>query len=149
MGANSHFTVALHILSRIRYEQVKKGDLSVYVTSQAIAESVNTHAVFIRRILGSLHKAGLVDVRRGNVNGGWKLTRSTQDITLLDVYDAVVDQPLQEMHHSKPNQRCSIGRGIQPTLRKYYGAAEQAFREELSRTNMETIYEETMVLAVE
>ncbi|RXZ81640.1 Rrf2 family transcriptional regulator [Paenibacillaceae bacterium] len=144
MGANSHFTIALHILSRIRYEHSTS-----YITSQTIARSVNTHAVFIRRILGALHKAELVDVRRGSVQSGWKLARAAGEITLLDVYDAVQAEPLQGMHHSEPNLNCPIGRGIQPALQAYYDAAEAAFRNELAKTSLEMVFQDTMSFAAE
>jgi DNA-binding IscR family transcriptional regulator len=52
MSANTHFTVALHIVTwmALASQQVE------IVTSDQIAESVNTNPVFIRRILGRLHK---------------------------------------------------------------------------------------------
>ncbi len=52
-----------------------------------IAESVNTNAVVIRRILGMLKNAGLVDMKRGT--GGSYLTKPIEDISLLEVYKAV------------------------------------------------------------
>lgn len=141
MSANSQSTIALHILSRIRYEEDRK---DIYISSDVIAHSVNTNPVFIRRILSALNKAGLVQVRRGSVNGGWKLAKKAEDITLLDVYDAVNGGPLQELHHSEPNANCPVGRGIKPTLMIYYDRAEQAFRNELAATTLEAVYQDIM-----
>ncbi|OBZ17265.1 Rrf2 family transcriptional regulator [Bacillus sp. FJAT-26390] len=141
MGSNSHFTIALHILSRIEMEHDKS---QPYISSELIARSVNTHAVFIRRILSALNKAGLVEVRRGGVNGGWILAKSAEDITLLDVYDAVEEKPLNGLHHSEPNRACPIGRGIQPALYKYYESAEAAFRHDLAKTTLATLVAETL-----
>jgi len=141
MSANSQSTIALHILSRIRYEADRT---DAYISSDVIARSVNTNPVFIRRILSVLNKAGLVQVRRGSVNGGWKLAKKAEDITLLDVYDAVNGGPLQELHYSEPNDSCPVGRGIKPTLRLYYDRAEQAFRNELAATTLETVYQDIM-----
>ncbi|HTG71886.1 MAG TPA: Rrf2 family transcriptional regulator [Candidatus Udaeobacter sp.] len=146
MGSNSHFTVALHILLRISFEKDKS---QPYVSSEQIAKSVNTHAVFIRRILGALNKAGLVEVRRGGVNGGWILGKSPEEINLLDVYTAVVDDPLNEMHHSEPNRKCPIGRGIQPALSHYYESAEAAFRSELAKTTLAKLMHDTLDFAAE
>ncbi|WP_139998879.1 Rrf2 family transcriptional regulator [Paenibacillus paridis] len=141
MASNSHFTVALHILSRIYLDKDKN---QPFVSSALIARSVNSHAVFIRRILGALNRAGLVSVRRGGVNGGWSLAKSADLVTLLDVYEAVEEKPLKELHYSAPNYACPIGRGIQPALTHYYESAEAAFRKELSKTTLTMLVQDTL-----
>jgi Rrf2 family protein len=141
MSANSQSTIALHILARIRFEKDRN---DAYLSSDVIARSVNTNPVFIRRILTALNKAGLVLVRRGSVNSGWKLAKNAEDITLLDVYDAVSGGPLLELHHSEPNDNCPVGRGIKPALRQYYDRAEQMFRNELAAATLESVYQGIM-----
>lgn len=93
---------------------------------------MNTNPVFIRRILGSLSRAGLVASQPG-VGGGWRLLRDPASITLLDVFRAVDEGPLLSMHHSTPNQNCVIGRNIQRSLSIYFGGAEQAFEQALAQ----------------
>jgi Rrf2 family protein len=105
------------------------------VTSELIARSVNTNPVFIRRVLGLLHHAGLVASQPG-VGGGWRLLRSPEDISLLDVYRAVDEGHLLAMPHSVPDESCAIGRNIQHTLSIYFGEAEQAFEAALARRNV-------------
>ena len=73
--------MAAHALAVLA--QSRAGYPSVYV-----AASVNTHAVFLRRILGDLVAAGLVAVREGRA-GGYRLARPPERITLADVYRAV------------------------------------------------------------
>jgi Rrf2 family protein len=58
------------------------------MTSDQIAGSVNTNPVFIRRILGRLHKARLVNVQHGT-GAGWTLARPSEKISLREVYNAV------------------------------------------------------------
>jgi hypothetical protein len=77
------------------------------LTSDQVAASVNTNPVVIRRSLGDLRRAGLVDVRHG-AGAGWSLARAPQEITLLDVYDAVEQEPLFGMHHTEPNLECLV-----------------------------------------
>lgn len=74
MAANSRFAVATHLLVGLGYlpahtplQDPKKGE---WVNSAHLAESVNTHPVVVRRILGDLRKAGLVISQQGK-NGGW------------------------------------------------------------------------------
>jgi DNA-binding IscR family transcriptional regulator len=97
-----------------------------------MAGSINTNPVFVRRILGMLSRAGLVASQPG-VRGGWWLVRSPESITLLDVHRAVDEGHLIGMHHSTPNPDCTVGRNIQRTLGIYFGEAERAFEEALSR----------------
>jgi Rrf2 family protein len=96
-----------------------------------MADSINTNPVFVRRILGTLARAGLVASQPG-VGGGWWLLRAPTDITLLDVYCAVDEGHLLSMHRSTPNPDCLIGRNIQRTLTIYFGEAQQAFEQTLA-----------------
>jgi DNA-binding IscR family transcriptional regulator len=75
MRANTHFTVALHILTWMALASQKVE----IVTSDQIAGSVNTNPVFIRRILGGLLKAHLVNVQHGT-SAGWTLARPPEKI---------------------------------------------------------------------
>lgn len=137
---NSRMTVALHVLAYIlSAERNGRGP----VTSERIASSVNTNPVVIRRILGLLRRAGLVHSRRG-AGAGWTLARRPESITLLDVHRAVEDGPLFPLHPSTPNQRCPIGRGIQPALRRVYGNLEEQLRRELARTTVNQVLAEAV-----
>lgn len=110
MAIVSRYTIALHILTWLAFWAEK----DEFFPSDRIANSVGTSPVFLRRILGQLAKAGLVLVQHGGTGAGWKLARRPEEISLLDVYEAVVQTPLFELHHSQPNPSCIIGNGIQP-----------------------------------
>ena len=140
MSVNSRMTVAIHILSYLISAQRKRRDPA---TSDQIAHSVNTNPVVIRRILGLLHAGGLVRSHRG-ANAGWTLGRNADAITLLEVYKAVDEGPLFGLHASTPNQRCPIGRGIQPALRKVYGALEEQLGRQLAQTTVEQVLDDTL-----
>jgi Rrf2 family protein len=139
MSANSHFTIALHIVTWMALA-LQQQDL---VTSDEIAGSVNTNPVFIRRILGLLNKAHIVVVQRG-AGAGWRLSRDPEQISLLDIYQAVAPEPLFELHHSQPNQSCPIGRGIQPALMHFYGDAEEAMKQQFARITVADVLAETL-----
>lgn len=140
MAVISRYTVALHILTWMALVAKKRPDP---VTSDQIAASVNTNPVFIRRILGQLGKARLVTVQRG-AGGGWNLSMDPQDITLLDVYQAVEKKSLFELHHGVPNPSCPVGRGIQPALSQFYGNAESAMKAQLSKASIADLLTVTM-----
>jgi Rrf2 family protein len=132
MSANTHFTIAVHILTWMALVAEHADDL---VTSEQIARSVNTNAVFIRRILGQLNRAGLVTVQRGP-DAGWRLARPAGAITLRDVHAAVSTGPLFRLHQSPPNPACPVGAGIQPLLRRRYAGAQAAMEAELAHTTI-------------
>ncbi|GGD97505.1 Rrf2 family transcriptional regulator [Paenibacillus nasutitermitis] len=141
MAVVSRYTIALHSLSWIAMMTKEKDE---FVTSDRIAASVNTSPVFIRRILGQLRKARLVIVQHGGTETGWKLAKDPDTITLLDVYEAIVQKPLFELHHSPPNPRCLIGKGIQPALNGIFSQSEDAMKQRLAQVTISALLQETL-----
>ncbi len=139
MSANSRFTVALHILTWMALASQQQE----IMTSDQIAGSVNTNPVFIRRILGLLHKAHLVNVQHGT-GAGWTLARPPEKMSLLEVYQAVEQQPPFELHHTLPNQGCPVGRGNQPALKRFYGDAEAAMKQQFVQVTVADVLAETL-----
>jgi Rrf2 family protein len=142
MSANTHFTVALHILTWMALASQRVE----IMTSDQIAGSVNTNPVFIRRILGRLHKAHLVNVHHGT-SAGWTLARPPEQISLLEVYQAVSQEPLFELHHTLPNQGCVVGKGIQPALKRFYSDAEAAMKQQFAQVSVADVLDETLTPA--
>jgi Rrf2 family protein len=140
MGANSRLTIAVRALAWMALAQRQGRDL---LTSDQVAASVNTNPVIIRRSLGTLRRAGLVAVRHG-AGAGWSLARAPERISLLDVYDAVEQEPLFGMHRTEPNLECRVGRGIRPALDQVYGGVEQTRRRELGRTSIADVLRQTL-----
>lgn len=130
MQISSRFSVAVHVLTLLATNPA--GEL---LTSDRMAGSVNTNPVVIRRILGQLKKAGLVEVRAAA--GGTYLRRDPATITLLEVYRAVavVEEQLFSVHE-KPNPHCVVGRNIQAALEETLGRAQAALEQELAVTTL-------------
>src|SRR5258708_29315284 len=59
-----------------------------HCSSAAMAQDLNAHAVFVRRVLAQLARANIVQAREGR-DGGYRLARSADQITLAEVYQAV------------------------------------------------------------
>ncbi|MVN77199.1 transcriptional regulator [Hymenobacter sp. HMF4947] len=130
MQISSRFSVAVHVLTLLAV--TPPGEL---LTSDRMAGSVNTNPVIIRRILGQLKKAGLVEVRAAA--GGTYLRRAPAAISLLDVYRAVevVDNRLFSMH-DKPNPKCPVGRTIQAALEDTLTRAQTALEQQLAAVSV-------------
>ncbi|MEH7451014.1 MULTISPECIES: Rrf2 family transcriptional regulator [Bacillaceae] len=133
MKISSRFTVAVHILSLVTIEN------SALCTSEWIAGSVNTNPVVIRRVMGKLKNAGLIQVRRGT--GGASLHKPLNEITLLDVYRAVevVEEGELFQFHEKPNPNCPVGANIQAVLELILNRAQEAMEKILDEITMEEL----------
>ncbi|WP_194909900.1 Rrf2 family transcriptional regulator [Catenulispora rubra] len=140
MGANSRLTIAAHALAWIGLNERMGGEVA---TSEQIANSVNTNPVVIRRLLGDLREAGLVESRRG-AGAGWRLRRAPESISLAEVYEAVEEAPLFAMHSATPNQNCPVGHGIGTALGPVYDGAEQALRAQLARTSVADVLRDSV-----
>jgi len=133
MKISSRFSVAIHIISILKLY----GD--PMPTSEYIAGSVNTNPVVIRRILGMLKQAGIVDMKRGT--GGSYLLKEAYDITLLDVYKAVGSVEEGELFqiHDNPNPECPVGANIQEVVNASLISAQEAMEAVLQKITLADI----------
>ena len=122
---DTKFSVAVHVLILI-------SEAPTPVNSEQMAESVGTNASYIRKILALLKKAEIVDGRRGI--SGYSMTAAPEQLTLLQVYQAVTEQP--KLHlldiHQNPNDRCIVGHHIKPVLAAMFTDIEEAFARSLA-----------------
>jgi Rrf2 family transcriptional repressor of oqxAB len=58
------------------------------LSSAMIANQVNSHATFLRRVMQALATAGIVESKGGR-EGGYTLRKSADQITLGEIYSAV------------------------------------------------------------
>jgi DNA-binding IscR family transcriptional regulator len=133
MTISSRFAVGVHILTLL---EVNKGGVN---SSEFIAGSVNTNPAVIRKIMGMLKKAGLVNVRPGIA--GAALAKDLSTITLLDVYKAVNVVQENELFsiHENPNPNCPVGRNIQNTIGPLFSIAETAMEKALGNVTIEDV----------
>jgi Rrf2 family protein len=136
MNTNQQFSVSCHILTL----------LAAYpdelITSEAIAASVDTHPVVIRRIMAHLRQHGLVESHPG-VNGGWRLTRPASQLRLGEVYQVVSHENVLAMHQH-PDPDCPIGGFIQIALGRVFGDAQSAFEQALDKFSVKNLLEDTI-----
>lgn len=138
MKIGSRFTVAVHILALIEIEH--DPDL----TSNQIAESVNTNPVVIRRLMGKLKKAGLIESSQGNT--GIRLSKPLDQITLFDVYQAaeVVEKDKLFQIHENTNIDCTVGANIQDVLEGTLESAQNAMENVLKNKTVDSIVGEIL-----
>lgn len=131
MQISSRFTIAVHIFICINaFESDYK------ITGEFLAGSVNVNPVIIRNILSQLKKAGLVRTARGT--GGTSAAKPPEEISLLDIYQAVECVEGDELFHfhENPNPQCPVGRNIHNILDKRLKKAQEALKQELASTTI-------------
>lgn len=138
MQISSRFSMALHIFSCIgTYENKMK------ITSDLLAFSVNVNPVIIRRLLQQFKAAGFITVQRGT--GGLAMAKPMEEITLLDVYQAVecIEDGELFRFHENPNPECMVGRNIHNILDGRLQQVQQAMEDELRSVTIADIVTDT------
>ena len=134
MQISSRFTLAIHIFACI-----DTFGNECKVTSDFLAKSTNVNPVIIRKILGQLKGAGLIDVARGT--GGAAVAKPLDKITFLDVYRAVecVENGDLFHFHENPNTDCPVGRNIHHILDSKLFRVQAAMEKELASITLEDL----------
>ena len=141
MQISSRFTLAVHIFACI---DVFKDDYKV--TSEFLAGSTNVNPVIVRKILGQLKAAGLVEVVRGP--GGASIPKPLGEISFLDIYNAVECIEKGELFHfhENPNAECPVGRNIHVVLDDKLMRVQKAMEAELFSITLEDVMRDTRKL---
>lgn len=139
MQVPSRFTIAIHMLVIVALEGKENK-----ITSDFLASSVGVNPVIIRKTLSQLKKAELVTVARGT--GGAEIIKNLEDISLLDIYQAVeclgkTDQLFN--FHDHPNPNCPVGANIHVVLDEKLLKIQQAMEKELSLTSLAQLVTDT------
>lgn len=134
MQISSRFTLAIHIFACI---DTFKDDCKV--TSDFLAGSTNVNPVIVRKILSQLKAAGLVEVVRGS--GGASIAKPLNEITFLDIYNAVECVEHGELFHfhENPSTECPVGRNIHLILDVKLLRVQQAMEKELASITLEDV----------
>jgi Rrf2 family protein len=126
MLSNTHFSMAVHVLSALAYnpDQV--------VGSEDLARTVGTNPSFLRGLIGQLKAAGLVETHLGK-GGGATLARSPSKITLADVYRATESRSAVKTHACDSRSPCPVARNMERLLADVNRRVEKVVGDELKR----------------
>ena len=123
------FSVAVHVLILV-------SESPTPINSDQMAMSIGTNASYVRKILSLLKKAGIVDGHRGI--SGYTLMITPEQLTLLQIYQAVMEEPKPHLLdiHQNPSDRCIVGRHIRPVLSGMFSGVEDAFARALGEKTL-------------
>ncbi|MBS5931951.1 MAG: Rrf2 family transcriptional regulator [Clostridiales bacterium] len=128
---STKYAVSIHILSLIASKKGKS------ITSDYIAESVNTNPALVRRLMSGLKKAGLIQTQtKIGVTG---LMKNPEEISLLEIFKAVEDRQDLFAIHSNTNTACPVGAKIGCVLEHVNEKIQSSFEEELGSLHLSNI----------
>ena len=136
MAQSTRFPVAVHILT---FLSANRGE---YASSEAIAKSVATNPVAVRKILGMLVKAGFVSSLAGS-KGGAKLEAAPKQLSLLEIYQAVEQKEIFQMHD--PHPYCPLARGVKTDLQEVFANAQAAMEQQLAAKTLEDVSQKAVL----
>ena len=126
---DTRFSSAIHTLIMIAGAEEP-------MNSEQIAASVGTNASYIRKLTALLKKRGIITSRQGIT--GFTLLVRPEELSLYSVYQAITES--EKVHvfdiHQNPNDRCIVGRHIQPVLLDVFRDIEEKAERELKKTTL-------------
>ena len=132
MKRSSRLSIALHALVHLHAQPGKS------LTSAALATCLMTNPVVVRRVLGELREAGIVDASKGP-NGGWSLSRPAEEITLHAVYSAMGERLLIRTESDPGDVTCAIVRSVDRVMTDFLDDAEVLLAARLQRVRLSDI----------
>jgi len=129
MAVNSRMASAVHIMSFVAYA----GDEGT--TSEAVAKSLETNPVVVRKILKLLEREGLVALRPGR-HGGVSLQRPASRITLGEIYKAIESETGVFAMRGQVHKGCVVAGAMKRRLGPIFNAANDAVERALSKTSL-------------
>ncbi len=133
MPYSTRLATSVHILLAIYHFENKEK-----VTSNFLANSIQTNPVIVRNLLGKLQKAELVKVEAGV--GGAHLTKTPQEITFWDIFQAVEDKnkPIFKANDDT-NPNCPVGRVVNSVLQPRINKIQEDFQLSLKATTLASL----------
>ena len=137
MKRSSRLSIALHALVHLQAQPGKS------LTSAALATCLLTNAVVVRRVLGELREAHIVDASKGP-HGGWSLSRPAEEITLRQIYEAMGERLLVRTESDPGDKGCAIVRHVDRVMTEFLDDAEALLAARLARTRLSDIAGDAM-----
>ena len=110
-------------LSRMLHLLIHMDRMDGPLTSDAAAIMLGTNPVVIRRTMAGLRDAGYVRSVKGH-GGGWSLTASLDDMTMLDVHRALGENRIFALGPADPDPACLVEQAVNSSLESAMREAE-------------------------
>lgn len=128
-GMTAEFAVAVHALVYLLHR-------NECISSSVLAENICTNPARVRKVMGRLQKAGLVESVRGR-SSGYRIAHDGAKITLAAVMTALDESPLiMNWRSGDMDNACMISSNMGPVMNDLY--------EQMDKKCMEVLNEKTI-----
>ena len=125
-------------LSRILHGLIHMSQYDGAATSQTMAKMFGTNPVVVRRMMAGLRENGIVISQKGH-GGSWILAKKLNELTLLDIYQALGDSSLFSISIAKEQPTCLVEQAVNDALQESLKQAETLLLEKFSQINLADI----------
>ena len=108
------------------------------LTSGTISEMLGTNPVVVRRTMAGLKAAGYVSSVKGH-GGGWTLARPLDQITLLDIHEALGNPKIFAIGLSDDDPACLVEQAVNAAMTETLRDAERQLRARLAEVTIGSI----------
>lgn len=130
---DTRFSVSTQIMLTLAYHSDEM------MNSDALAKILKTNPTFIRKLVSRLVEAGLVDSFRGK-NGGIKIAKAPNQISLKDIYIASTNEKTLVSAHTKPAvKNCVVSCAMDTIFCEIVGGIEASTQSYLSKKYLSDI----------
>ncbi|MDQ7776916.1 MAG: Rrf2 family transcriptional regulator [Paracoccus aminovorans] len=93
------------------------------MTSEALAQCLDTNPVVVRRTMGLLREAGLVTAGRGHA-GGWRISADLQKVSLRRLHEALGEPAIFAIGNRSETPECLVEQSVNAALEGAFAEAE-------------------------
>ena len=111
------------------------------MTSEALAEMMQTNPVVIRRILAGLREQGFVQSGKGH-GGGWKLSCDLRRVSLRDVYEALGAPTILAIGNRTESPGCLVEQAVNAAMDQAFQDAEALLLARLGEVSLAELAED-------
>jgi DNA-binding IscR family transcriptional regulator len=133
MRRDSRLSRMIHVLIHME----KRGGRT---TSDTLALMLNTNPVVVRRTMGALKQAGLVK-SDGGAGGGWSLNRAIDDVTILDVHEALGSPSALAIEVAVDHKTCPVEQAVVVGLHAVFDSTEDFMLKEMKGVTLRMLAE--------
>ncbi|GAA0534524.1 DNA-binding IscR family transcriptional regulator [Rhizomicrobium palustre] len=131
MNQDNRLSGVLHILLHMAERQEP-------VTSELLAEMMQTNPVVVRRLLSGLRARGYVRSEKGH-GGGWTLACDFETTSLRDIYEALGSPSLLAIGLRDPASSCLVEQAVNASLSQTFVQIEELLLQRFGAVTLATL----------
>lgn len=105
------------------------------MTSDALAQCLGTNPVVVRRTMGFLRDAGIVQSERGHA-GGWRIQADLRAVTLRQLHEALGEPAMFAIGNRHETPECLVEQSVNAALESTFAEAEALLLQRFSEITL-------------